>query len=542
MEPRSPEGANIPKKQRLFTRRQVLVGGTGAFIAGLAATAAPRFLRRSVPPAGEPPATQVAQKQEPTSTVEPTQQVQSEPTLQPTTPPKEAETTQPIEPTEDAVKAPVEEVAATPDTEVNREEAKHLRRIYRDRMDGKASGEYYKRNFTDKKEREAQKLEFFDELTRVANRINPNNPLLANQIAAVINVQSGFSPRAEIDTGDGTKAAGLLKFSQKTLESMGISPEQMVQLSPVEQLQFVEIYLRERQEALGRPLKTLKDVSLAVIQPSAIDEPYDTELFPKGTKRYERYKAFDRRKKGCITSSDVVNCVIDEAVQRGEGESREQLFRPDDKVPEYEPIADPEVFLRMSLDLKEAYDYAADGYTFDKPNMDKQLTEFLRKRGYSEQQLAALVDRRSRSMVPHTNTDGSGKSGIASECLGWVGCAVSLWTGNSEPHKSLNDLGRAGAINDVYKNGTVPVGNFSFRAIGEGKDATIQLGDIAVCGTAAGGDHIGIVNKVPEDPERMGLLESNGYVTARVTDDRKANDGGPLYKWGYTFYRLQPNS
>ncbi|GEM_PF-6863855 len=520
MEPRSPEGVNIPNKPRLFTRRRV-VAGIGAFAAGLAATAGPRFLRNPGPPAGEQPATQVAQK--------PPEQI-TPAAVQPTT-------------VTEVVENVPEEVATTPETEANRESAMHLRRIYRDRMDGKHAGEYYKVNFVDAKERDSQKLEFFKELTRVAERINPDNPLLANQIAAVINVQSGFSPRAEVDTGDNTKAAGLLKFSQKSLEGMGISPEQMVLLSPIEQLQFVEIYLKDRQETLGRPLKSLKDVALAVIQPSAIDEPYDTELFPKGTKRYERYKAFDRRKKGSITSSDVVNCVIDEAVQRGEGETRENLFGPEDKVPEYEPVADPEVFLQMALDLKEAYDAAADGYTFDTPDMDTKLTDFLRKRGYSEQQLAALVDRRSRSLWSHDNKDNQGRvvrSGKASECLGWVGCAVSLWTGNSEPIKSLNTEGTAGAINDIYKNGApIPIGDFTFSAVGSGAEADTQPGDIGVAGSAYNGDHIGIVSGVPDDKSRMRFLESNGYNTVQVTNDRRANDGGWLYKDNYTFYRLQ---
>lgn len=227
----------------------------------------------------------------------------------------------PISQTEEAIIAstpgqtPQETQQSTPeDFVLNAEQAElvevtavHLEKIYGDTM----SSEHYPT--------EEAKLDFFRELTMIGIRLNPDNPNFANQLAAVMRFETAGSFAPDQPNLQGSDAIGLIQFMSSTAENMGITREQLAQMSPSEQLVYVEKYLGDRQIETGVKIRTLHDAYLAVFWPAGMGQGGDYVLFEQGTDAYESNGGvLDLNRDGKVTADETIQAVLDSSLSQGE--------------------------------------------------------------------------------------------------------------------------------------------------------------------------------------------------------------------------------
>jgi hypothetical protein len=112
-----------------------------------------------------------------------------------------------------------------------------------------------------------------------------------------------FDPAKRNEAGSG--ATGLIQFLPKTARQLGTSTDALARMSPEEQLDYVEQYLRPY---AGR-MTTQQDAYLAVLNPSAMGKPASHVLFTEGTPQYELNKALDKEQKGRVTVGDTLASV-----------------------------------------------------------------------------------------------------------------------------------------------------------------------------------------------------------------------------------------
>lgn len=91
----------------------------------------------------------------------------------------------------------------------------------------------------------------------------------ANELMAVMNVETGgkFSPSLE----NGKGYVGLVQFSRATAQSLGTTYEKLRDMTFIEQMDYVEKYLRVNQDRF----KTMTHLYMQVIKPNAVDHADD---------------------------------------------------------------------------------------------------------------------------------------------------------------------------------------------------------------------------------------------------------------------------
>jgi hypothetical protein len=162
---------------------------------------------------------------------------------------------------------------------------------------------------------EESKKEFFKEVTQMAIRLNPQNPLLANQIVSVMNFESGLSPSIQ---NPNSTATGLIQFMDFTANEIGTSTYALAQMTPVEQLKFVEEYFARRQQQTGTKLSNIYDVYMSVLWPAAMGQDPSTAIMSQGDGNYEVNSGLDLNNDGQITIQEAANMVIQRAIGAGE--------------------------------------------------------------------------------------------------------------------------------------------------------------------------------------------------------------------------------
>jgi len=112
-----------------------------------------------------------------------------------------------------------------------------------------------------------------------------------------------FSPTIRNAAGSG--AIGLIQFMPSTAAALGTSVEALAEMSPVQQLVFVEAYFRPNK---GR-LHSLGDVYMAILWPGGIGKADEFPLFrendPQHPKRYLQNRGLDWNDDGVITKAEA---------------------------------------------------------------------------------------------------------------------------------------------------------------------------------------------------------------------------------------------
>ncbi len=143
-------------------------------------------------------------------------------------------------------------------------------------------------------------------LQQVAAKVGAN----PNHLAAVIHFETGGTWDPSISNAAGSGATGLIQFMPETAAELGTSVDELAQMSALDQLDYVEAYLRRYQGNLG----SLSDTYMAVLYPQAIGQRSGYVLFQAGTTAYDQNQGLDLNGDRLITKGEAVH-RLREAVQ-----------------------------------------------------------------------------------------------------------------------------------------------------------------------------------------------------------------------------------
>ena len=124
-----------------------------------------------------------------------------------------------------------------------------------------------------------------------------------NELMIVMYKESRLNHRA---VNASTSATGLIQFMPSTARSLGTTTASLAAMSNVQQLDYVEKYVR----AYKGKMKRLIDLYLAVFYPVAIGKPVTYVIGKKGGSIYAQNAGLDVNRNGEITVQDVQTWLV----------------------------------------------------------------------------------------------------------------------------------------------------------------------------------------------------------------------------------------
>jgi hypothetical protein len=126
-----------------------------------------------------------------------------------------------------------------------------------------------------------------------------------DDMMACIAFESAETFRADIRNAAGSGAVGLIQFMPQTAAALGTSTDQLVRMTPEQQLSVVECYFAPR----AGQLKSIEDLYMAILWPAAIGKPDDYVLFDRADaahpKLYLQNRGLDFNANGRITKREA---------------------------------------------------------------------------------------------------------------------------------------------------------------------------------------------------------------------------------------------
>lgn len=175
------------------------------------------------------------------------------------------------------------------------------------RWDRKSSDSTVGRELMPTKEFDFLDRDFVKEAVRVAE----NNNLDPEDLFAVMDFETGGRFTADTTNAAGSGATGLIQFMEETSQDMfGKSTEELAQMSEIEQLEYVDRYIKNRRQEYGQ-LDNIDDLYMSVFWPDAIGEDEDFVLIDQESrpKAYKQNRGLDKDNKGYITKGDAIRRV-----------------------------------------------------------------------------------------------------------------------------------------------------------------------------------------------------------------------------------------
>lgn len=151
---------------------------------------------------------------------------------------------------------------------------------------------------------------FLNEVKAMAGRLNCNY----QDLLGVMNSESGLNAQA---VNGKSGATGLIQFMPSTARSLGTSTEELRNMSPTQQLKYVEKFLQTNIKSRGLQGKQLSpgDLYALVFMPAKAGKEVITSA---GSKAYSWNKGLDSNHDGVITNSElgqrVINKRVDESI------------------------------------------------------------------------------------------------------------------------------------------------------------------------------------------------------------------------------------
>ncbi len=150
----------------------------------------------------------------------------------------------------------------------------------------------------------AQKLDkaFLDKVKQIAKRINCDY----KDLLAVMHSESGLNSKAVNKNGGAT---GLIQFLPSTARQLGTTTEALRNMTPIQQLDYVEKFFNMNKKAFGVGNRKLSagDLYTLVFMPAKINNEVITS---QGSASYSANKGLDANKDGMITKSELANRVM----------------------------------------------------------------------------------------------------------------------------------------------------------------------------------------------------------------------------------------
>lgn len=148
----------------------------------------------------------------------------------------------------------------------------------------------------------------------------------AEWLMTVMYAESKFD--AGVANFKGSGAVGLIQFMPATARDMNISIDRLQRMTPIQQLEYVFLYLQRARERYGE-YDSLTDLYLAILYPKARKQDYCYTLYAKPTRAYTQNSGLDEDKDGRVNISDIDRhmkrlypdaYMIEKNPQIGEGE------------------------------------------------------------------------------------------------------------------------------------------------------------------------------------------------------------------------------
>jgi hypothetical protein len=142
---------------------------------------------------------------------------------------------------------------------------------------------------------------FLNKVKQIAKNINCDY----RDLLAIMNSESGINASQWCKIkGEENKAVGLIQFRSSTAKMLGTTLTALSQMSPIEQLDYVEKYFKYWINVKGLTGKKLSagDVYALVYTPAYVNKEV---LSSSGDNFYNKNKALDVNKDGKITKSDL---------------------------------------------------------------------------------------------------------------------------------------------------------------------------------------------------------------------------------------------
>ena len=98
-----------------------------------------------------------------------------------------------------------------------------------------------------------------------------------------------------------SSATGLIQFMAATARSLGTTTAALAKMSDEDQLKYVYKYFLPFK---GR-LKTLEDTYMAILLPSAVGKPNDSNIFRASRAQYLANKGLDKNRDGKVTKAEA---------------------------------------------------------------------------------------------------------------------------------------------------------------------------------------------------------------------------------------------
>lgn len=153
------------------------------------------------------------------------------------------------------------------------------------------------------------KAAFANKVITIANQLNIN----PDWLMVVMKFESGLNSKAQNTTSGAT---GLIQFMPSTAIGMGTTTTDLYNMSNVEQLDYVYLYLSR----FSGEIRSLTDLYLTIFYPVAVGKSDDYVLGSTEQQRKkiaEQNKIFDTNKDGYITKAEVKNYIENYAKKIG---------------------------------------------------------------------------------------------------------------------------------------------------------------------------------------------------------------------------------
>jgi len=135
-------------------------------------------------------------------------------------------------------------------------------------------------------------------------------------LMAIMAFETGRTFDPAITNRAGSGATGLIQFMPATARELGTTTSRLALMTAVEQLDYVERYLRPYAGRIG----DLASAYMAVLYPRAVDRPGDHVLFRKGSKAYKLNRGLDVNGNGHVTKAEAaakVQALLAEGLRPG---------------------------------------------------------------------------------------------------------------------------------------------------------------------------------------------------------------------------------
>lgn len=142
----------------------------------------------------------------------------------------------------------------------------------------------------------ANRTAFEQKVNQIAGRLGVN----PDWLMVVMWAESRLNHLAQ---NPNSTAAGLIQFLNKTLTNLGISRTQLLSMTNVQQLDYVEKYFV--MQGLKGKMKSVYDVCFGVFLPKYVGASDSTIIASSGTSTYDANKGMDTDKDGKLSVADV---------------------------------------------------------------------------------------------------------------------------------------------------------------------------------------------------------------------------------------------